>query len=206
MSIRVAINGFGRIGRLTFRLLNARKDEFEVVAINDLTDNKMLATLLKYDSNHRCFQGTVEHDAERGPVVALGHFAGVVLAAVKPVGRGDVLEQRFFSIEEHELDLRRRGGVGGKDAGEFEDHAGGRAAVIGSDERDPVHPLAVEVAADDDRRGPGPVGLAGLVAGEQVGEIDRGGAAGGRSRSGAPSRPRCRGSRRSSPSPRRSRR
>src|SRR3990170_985579 len=64
MSIRVAINGFGRIGRLTFRLLHSRPQEFEVVAINDLTDNKMLSTLLKYDSNHRRFQGHVEHDAE----------------------------------------------------------------------------------------------------------------------------------------------
>lgn len=64
MSIRVAINGFGRIGRLTFRNLHARADEFEVVAINDLTDNKMLATLLKYDSTHRRFPGVVEHDDE----------------------------------------------------------------------------------------------------------------------------------------------
>ncbi len=64
MAIRVAINGFGRIGRLTFRNLYERKNEFEVVAINDLTDNKMLATLLKYDSTHRRFPGTVGHDAE----------------------------------------------------------------------------------------------------------------------------------------------
>ncbi|HEX3602074.1 MAG TPA: type I glyceraldehyde-3-phosphate dehydrogenase [Lacipirellulaceae bacterium] len=64
MAIRVAINGFGRIGRLTFRNLYARKNEFEVVAINDLTDNKMLATLLKYDSTHRRFPGTVSHDKE----------------------------------------------------------------------------------------------------------------------------------------------
>ncbi len=62
MSIRVAINGFGRIGRLTFRNLHARSSEFEVVAINDLTDNQMLATLLKYDSTHGRFSGTVEHD------------------------------------------------------------------------------------------------------------------------------------------------
>ena len=62
MSIRVAINGFGRIGRLTFRILHARSSEFEVVAINDLTDNQMLATLLKYDSTHRRFPGTVDHD------------------------------------------------------------------------------------------------------------------------------------------------
>ncbi|MFO0789959.1 MAG: type I glyceraldehyde-3-phosphate dehydrogenase [Pirellulales bacterium] len=64
MAIRIAINGFGRIGRLTFRNLYERKNEFEVVAINDLTDNKMLATLLKYDSTHRRFPGTVEHDAD----------------------------------------------------------------------------------------------------------------------------------------------
>jgi glyceraldehyde 3-phosphate dehydrogenase len=62
VAIRVAINGFGRIGRLVFRNLAARPNEFEVVAINDLTDNKMLATLLKYDSTHRRFSGTVEHD------------------------------------------------------------------------------------------------------------------------------------------------
>jgi glyceraldehyde 3-phosphate dehydrogenase len=60
--IRVGINGFGRIGRLVFRNLAARSSEFEVVAINDLTDNKTLAMLLKYDSTHRRFQGTVEYD------------------------------------------------------------------------------------------------------------------------------------------------
>ncbi|HEX2474778.1 MAG TPA: type I glyceraldehyde-3-phosphate dehydrogenase, partial [Lacipirellulaceae bacterium] len=64
MAIRVAINGFGRIGRLTFRNMHARKGEFEVVAINDLTDNEMLATLLKYDSTHRRFAGKVQHDSE----------------------------------------------------------------------------------------------------------------------------------------------
>ncbi|MEX2317894.1 MAG: type I glyceraldehyde-3-phosphate dehydrogenase [Pirellulales bacterium] len=64
MAIRVAINGFGRIGRLTFRNLWQRSGEFEVVAINDLTDNKMLATLLKYDSTHRRFPGTVTSDNE----------------------------------------------------------------------------------------------------------------------------------------------
>jgi glyceraldehyde 3-phosphate dehydrogenase len=62
VAIRVAINGFGRIGRLVFRNLMARKGEFEVVAINDLTDNKMLATLLKYDSIHRRYPGSVLWD------------------------------------------------------------------------------------------------------------------------------------------------
>jgi glyceraldehyde 3-phosphate dehydrogenase (phosphorylating) len=62
VAIRIAINGFGRIGRLTFRILQARSSEFEVVAINDLTDNAMLATLLKYDSIHRRYPGTVGYD------------------------------------------------------------------------------------------------------------------------------------------------
>jgi glyceraldehyde 3-phosphate dehydrogenase len=64
VAIRVGINGFGRIGRLVFRNLMARPGEFEVVAINDLTDNKTLATLLKYDSTHRRYPGTVTYDKE----------------------------------------------------------------------------------------------------------------------------------------------
>jgi glyceraldehyde 3-phosphate dehydrogenase len=62
VAIRVGINGFGRIGRLTFRNLMARSSEFEVVGINDLTDNYTLATLLKYDSIHGRYNGEVSHD------------------------------------------------------------------------------------------------------------------------------------------------
>jgi glyceraldehyde 3-phosphate dehydrogenase len=64
VALRIAINGFGRIGRLTFRNLMSRTDEFEVVAINDLTDNKTLATLLKYDSIHGRYDGEVTYDDE----------------------------------------------------------------------------------------------------------------------------------------------
>jgi glyceraldehyde 3-phosphate dehydrogenase len=64
MPIKIAINGFGRIGRLTFRNLFERSGEFEVVAVNDLTDNRMLATLLKYDSIHGRFDGDVSHDEQ----------------------------------------------------------------------------------------------------------------------------------------------
>jgi glyceraldehyde 3-phosphate dehydrogenase len=62
VAIRVAINGFGRIGRLVFRNLVARGGEFDVVAINDLTDNETLAMLPKYDSTHRRFPGKVAHN------------------------------------------------------------------------------------------------------------------------------------------------
>ncbi|MEM7551739.1 MAG: type I glyceraldehyde-3-phosphate dehydrogenase [Bacteroidota bacterium] len=60
---KVAINGFGRIGRITFRAL-LEKDNVEVVGINDLTDTKTLSHLLKYDSLHRQFPGSVDHDEE----------------------------------------------------------------------------------------------------------------------------------------------
>jgi glyceraldehyde 3-phosphate dehydrogenase len=64
VAIRVGINGFGRIGRLVFRGLMAKPKVFEVVGINDLTDNRTLATLLKYDSIHRRYPGSVDHDEE----------------------------------------------------------------------------------------------------------------------------------------------
>jgi len=59
--IKVAINGFGRIGRSVFRIAYERKN-IEIVGINDITDTKTLAHLLKYDSNYGKFNGTVEFD------------------------------------------------------------------------------------------------------------------------------------------------
>ena len=59
MGMRIAINGFGRIGRNVFRILHARKD-MDVVSINDITDTETLAHLLKYDSVHGRFPGKVK--------------------------------------------------------------------------------------------------------------------------------------------------
>ena len=63
---KVAINGFGRIGRLSLRAFftNGKDNEFEIVAINDLTPPASLAYLLKYDSVFRRFPGTVEVDGD----------------------------------------------------------------------------------------------------------------------------------------------
>ena len=58
MTIRIGINGFGRIGRLAFRQA-VSMDNIEVVAVNDLIDVDYLAYLLRYDSTHRQFQGDV---------------------------------------------------------------------------------------------------------------------------------------------------
>lgn len=71
---RIAINGFGRIGRLAFRIMQNRND-VEVVAINDLTDVNTLAHLLKYDSVHGKFNGEVS--VVDGNIVANGNTINV---------------------------------------------------------------------------------------------------------------------------------
>lgn len=72
MKTRVAINGFGRIGRNAFKIAFARTD-CEIVAINDLTDTKTLAYLLKHDSNYGTYDKEVSHD-ETGIIVAGKHI------------------------------------------------------------------------------------------------------------------------------------
>ena len=99
MGMKIAINGFGRIGRNVFRIVHASHPDVEVVAINDLTDARTLAHLLKYDSVHGRFPGTVTHEegaisvdgkririsAERDPA-NLPHGAGGVDFAVEATG------------------------------------------------------------------------------------------------------------------------
>ncbi|MDR1387655.1 MAG: type I glyceraldehyde-3-phosphate dehydrogenase [Propionibacteriaceae bacterium] len=64
MTVKVGINGFGRIGRNYFRALLAAGADLDVVAVNDLTDNKTLAHLLKYDSILHRFPGQISYDDE----------------------------------------------------------------------------------------------------------------------------------------------
>ncbi|MBU1177009.1 type I glyceraldehyde-3-phosphate dehydrogenase [Patescibacteria group bacterium] len=64
MSIKIAINGFGRIGRVSFKKILENNSDVEIVAINDLTDNKTLAHLLKYDSSYGIYNKTVKADDE----------------------------------------------------------------------------------------------------------------------------------------------
>lgn len=80
MKTRVAINGFGRIGRNAFKVAFERSD-LEVVAINDLTDTKTLAHLLKHDSNYGTYQKEVGYD-DQGIIVEGKHVA--VLAEKDP--------------------------------------------------------------------------------------------------------------------------
>lgn len=60
--MKIAINGFGRIGRQVFKVLTEKYPGFEIVAINDLGDNKTLAHLLKYDSNYGQFKANISYD------------------------------------------------------------------------------------------------------------------------------------------------
>ena len=82
MAIRVGINGFGRIGRQVYRI-GYKNPELEFVAINDITDAKTLAHLLKYDSVHRTMDADVA--GKDGSIVVDGK-AVKVLASVTPRG------------------------------------------------------------------------------------------------------------------------
>ena len=68
---KIAINGFGRIGRLVFRIIEERND-MEIVAINDLSSPEELAYLLKYDTNHRRYKKEITYDEENIIVEADG--------------------------------------------------------------------------------------------------------------------------------------
>ena len=74
MSVKIAINGFGRIGRLAFRQMFGA-EEYEIVAINDLTSPKMLAHLLKYDSaqGRYALADKVTSNEEEGWIAVDGH-------------------------------------------------------------------------------------------------------------------------------------
>lgn len=72
---KVAINGFGRIGRLVFRIMEDNSD-LEVVAINDLTDSEQLAYLLKYDTNHRVYK-TNEISYDKDGIIVSGRHVNV---------------------------------------------------------------------------------------------------------------------------------
>mgnify|MGYP000310357576 FL=1 len=81
MKMRVAINGFGRIGRLIFRIMDQDSD-FEIVAINDLTDAEQLAYLLKYDTAHRPYRK--EEISFEGDMLVVGDKKIKVLSEKDP--------------------------------------------------------------------------------------------------------------------------
>ena len=71
-TIKIGINGFGRIGRMVFRAACTQTDKYEVVGINDLCPVDYLAYMLKYDTMHGQFQGTIDFDAEKSLLIVNG--------------------------------------------------------------------------------------------------------------------------------------
>ena len=93
MAIKIGINGFGRIGRIVFRAAQHR-DDIEVVGINDLIDVEYMAYMLKYDSTHGRFDGTVE--VKEGGFEVNGKFVKVS-AERDPDHRGFADNQSWLS-------------------------------------------------------------------------------------------------------------
>ena len=145
MAIKVAINGFGRIGRLTFRNLMQRTDEFEVVAVNDLTDNKTLANLLKYDSIHGRFPGEVSFDSDN------------ITVDGKKVRVLEERDPRKLPWGEHKIDVvvESTGVFRGREKGDkagYDSHinAGARKVVISAPAKD-APDLTCVIGVNDDQ-------------------------------------------------------
>jgi glyceraldehyde 3-phosphate dehydrogenase (phosphorylating) len=146
MAVKVGINGFGRIGRLVFRAMMTRPREFDVVAVNDLTDPKHLATLLKYDTVHGRFEGTIE--AGDGKLIVGGKTIQVLKEREparlpwKQLGVEVVVESTGFFTE-------REGPKGG-----FADHlkAGAKRVIISAPAKGPD--LTVVLGVNDNKLTP----------------------------------------------------
>ncbi|MFF2090896.1 type I glyceraldehyde-3-phosphate dehydrogenase [Paenibacillus sp. NPDC058174] len=114
MSVKVGINGFGRIGRLAFRRIQ-ELEGIEVVAINDLTDAKMLAHLLKYDTTQGMFQSGIEvHDGTftvKGKEVKVSAIRNPEEIPWGELGVDIVLECTGFFTTKEKAELHLKGGA-----------------------------------------------------------------------------------------------
>ncbi|WP_300102688.1 glyceraldehyde 3-phosphate dehydrogenase NAD-binding domain-containing protein, partial [uncultured Alistipes sp.] len=72
-TIKIGINGFGRIGRMVFRAACTQTDKYEIVGINDLCPVDYLAYMLKYDTMHGQFKGEISCDTEKSLLIVNGH-------------------------------------------------------------------------------------------------------------------------------------
>jgi glyceraldehyde 3-phosphate dehydrogenase len=143
MAVKVGINGFGRIGRLVFRAMLQRPGDFDVVAVNDLTDPKHLAVLLKYDSVHGGVGVPVE--AGEGSLTVGGKTIKVLKEREpsklpwKQLGVDVVVESTGFFTD-------REGPKGG-----YADHlkAGAKRVIISAPAKNPD--LTVVLGVNDDK-------------------------------------------------------
>jgi glyceraldehyde 3-phosphate dehydrogenase len=114
MALKIGINGFGRIGRLVFRAAAARKD-VEIVGINDLFDSRQLAYMLKYDTVHGPFAGTIE--AAEGALIVDGRKIRLTAekdpASLKwgEVGADTICESTGFFLEKDKCEAHLKAGA-----------------------------------------------------------------------------------------------
>ena len=110
---KIGINGFGRIGRFVFRA-STKRDDIEVVAINDLLPVDYMAYMLKYDTMHGRFDGTVDYDLEKSLLIVNGKEIRVTACRdPKEIGWGDVnaeyvVESTVSSSQRRKLRLTSR--------------------------------------------------------------------------------------------------
>ena len=145
MAVKVGINGFGRIGRITFRAMAARPDEFEIVAINDLGDPKALGLLLKYDSVQGRFPGEVSVD---GSNLVVNGKSIPVLSERNPAELpwGELGCQ--VALESTGVFTKRAGG--GKPGYDSHLEAGANKVVLSAPAKDAVD-LTVVMGVNDDK-------------------------------------------------------
>jgi glyceraldehyde 3-phosphate dehydrogenase len=145
MAVKVGINGFGRIGRLVFRVMASRPQEFDVLAVNDLSNPEHLANLLKHDSVHGRFQGTVQ--AGEAKLIVDGEDVKILAERApanlpwKALGVDVVVESTgFFTSREG----------GGKSGGGFADHlsAGAKKVIISAPAKNPDCTIVLGVNDD----------------------------------------------------------
>lgn len=144
MAVKVGINGFGRIGRITFRALAAQPDKFDVVAINDLGSPKALSLLLKYDSIQGKFPGTVEA-AEDGLIVNGKHIKVVAERDPSNLPWGDLGVE--VALESTGIFTKRA--ADGKPGYDSHLAAGAKKVVISAPAKDDPDLMVVQGVNDD---------------------------------------------------------
>ena len=104
--IKMGINGFGRIGRMVFRAACTQVDKYDIVGINDLCPVDYLAYMLKYDTMHGQFNGTIDYNVEKSQLIVNGKAIRVTAekdpANLKwnEVGAEDVVESTGLFLTE----------------------------------------------------------------------------------------------------------
>jgi glyceraldehyde 3-phosphate dehydrogenase len=124
--VNVGINGFGRIGRLVFRAMAARPGEFNVIAVNDLADPKALAMMLKYDTVHGRFKGTVHAEKDK---LIVNEKAITILKVPNPAELPWAQNKVDVVVESTGRYTEKEGGKKGGTAG-FGDHLKGGAKKV----------------------------------------------------------------------------